>query len=72
MMIRSVDPDLIFELIRDELGHFSARCLNARIHAHGGDLNELHDNLTAAVAAYFPGETPPAAEAIHLVMFPED
>lgn len=67
-MIRPVDPKLIFEVIQDELGHFSARCINARISTGGADLSELHDNLTAAIEAHFPGEEPPAAGEVHLVM----
>lgn len=71
-MIPSVDPKLIFEVFRDEFGHFSARCLNAGITSRGADLLELHDNLTAAIAAYFPGEEPPAADAVHLLLEPEE
>jgi hypothetical protein len=71
-MIPSLDPQLIFEVFRDEFGHLSARCLNAGISTRGADLTELHDNLTAAIAAYFPGEEPPAASAVHLMFSPED
>ena len=66
-MIPSVDPKLVFEVFRDEFGHLSARCLNAGISTRGADLSELHDNLTAAIAAYYPGEEPPAADAVHLI-----
>ena len=71
-MIPSVDPKLIFEVFRDEFGHLSARCLNAGIATKGADLNELHDNLTAAIAAYYPGEEPPAADAVHLIVDREE
>ena len=70
-MTPTVDPKLVFELIRDEFGRFSARCLNARIRSQGDDLEELHENLTAAIEAYFPGETPPSGDEVHFVMFHE-
>lgn len=71
-MILSIDPKLIFEVFRDEFGHLSARCLNAGISSRGADLSELHDNLTAAIAAYFPGEDPPAANDVHLMFAGDD
>lgn len=70
-MLRSIDPKLVFEVFRDDCGQFSARCLNAHIVTRGSDIEELHDNLTAAVADHFPGEEPPSPDLIHLLMFPE-
>lgn len=71
-MIPSVDPKLIFEVFRDDFGHLSARCLNAGISSKGVDLSDLHDNLTAAIAAYFPGEEPPSANTVHLMFAAEE
>ncbi len=71
-MLHTVNPELVFELIRDDLGHFTARCLSMGITARGADLNELHDNVTAAIAECYPEDTPPSAEAIHFIMFPQD
>lgn len=70
-MIPKMEPELVFELVRDELGGFSARCLNARIRAAGADLNALQENVTAAVAAHFTSRPPPDPRAIHFVMYPE-
>jgi hypothetical protein len=71
-MIPKIDPELVFELVRDELGGFSARCLNARIRAVGADLDSLQENVTAAVAAHYDGRPLPDPKAIHFVMFGEN
>lgn len=68
-MISKVDPELVFELIQDEFGRLFARCLNAKISVEGSDLEELHDNVSAALSNYFPDSGAPAADSVHFVMY---
>ncbi len=66
-MISSLDPKLVFEVIRDEFGSLRARCLNARISTVGADLTELCDNLATAVEDHYSEEEAPGAGDIHLM-----
>jgi hypothetical protein len=68
-MTGRVDPELIFEVIQHACGSYSANCLNASISAIGADLQEFHDNLSAALEAHYPGEEKPDPSDVHLMLF---
>ncbi len=64
--------ELIFEVVKNNRGIYSATCLNERMKDTGGaDLAELHDNITAVVAARFAGGPIPSPSSIHLMLFSE-
>ena len=63
--------ELIFEVILHRAGNYSASCLNAEINTAGGDLEELHDNISSAVDTHYGAASKPEASAIHLVLFQE-
>ncbi len=64
--------ELIFEVVKNDSGIYSATCLNERmIDTGGANLAELHDNITSAVEARFAGGPIPPASSIHLMLFAE-
>lgn len=64
--------ELIFEVIKYNKGGYVATCLNDHItDTRAANLEELHDNITAAVDARFVGKPKPDPSAIHLMMFAE-
>ncbi len=64
--------ELIFEVIKNDRGIYSATCLNERMMDTGGaNLAELHDNITSAVNTRFAGGPIPSASSIHLMFFTE-
>ena len=64
--------ELIFEVVKNDRGIYSATCLNERMMDTGGaNLAELHDNITAAVNARFAGGPIPSPSSIHLMLFTE-
>ena len=64
--------ELIFEVIRKHSGGYTATCLNDHvIDTRAANLEELHDNITAAVDARFIGRPKPDPSAIHLMLFAE-
>ena len=67
-----MNKELIFEVIKNNRGIYSATCLNERLKDTGGaSLGELHDNITAVVKAHFAGGPIPPPGSIHLMMFAE-
>jgi len=68
--ISDMDTELIYEVIHHTQGGFSANCLNVNnIDIVAANLEELHDNITAAVDAHFPNGHSPDPSAIHLMLF---
>jgi hypothetical protein len=64
--------ELIFEVIRTNSGGYTATCLNDHVvDTRAANLEELHDNITAAVDARFIGRPKPDPSAIHLMLFAE-
>ena len=64
--------ELIFEVIHNKRGGYTATCLNERIGVPGSaNLRELHDNISDAVDARFNGQIKPDPNAIHLMLFTE-
>ncbi len=64
--------ELIFEVLDQETGGYTATCLNYHLRdAKGASLEELHESITAVVDAKFTGRAKPDPSAIHLLYYPE-
>ena len=64
-------PTLIFEVVRHHGGQFTAQCLNADIDTSGDNLEDLHQNLEAAVDQHYAGRPRPSSKDIHLLLYQE-
>lgn len=59
--------ELVFEVIQDAGGGFSAECLTENIFTQGDTWEELRHNVKEAVAAYFFDCPRPQRIRLHLV-----
>ncbi len=62
---------LIFEVIRRHDGTFMAHCPSEGIQTHGGDLEELHGNINAALDECFNGRERPHPSRVRLLVSSE-
>lgn len=59
-----------FEVIQAQEGSYAAACYAQQIYTEGSNLQELHDNIKAAIDAHFPDdETKPTAKSVSLIIF---
>lgn len=63
--------ELIFEVIHFREGGFRANCLNADIDTDAGSLEELNQNLTAAIDRFFGDRPKPNARQVQLLFYRE-
>lgn len=62
--------EIIFEVVHHRAGGYTAQCLNARIAGtEAANLQELHDNISAAVSRHFRRGPKPSPSSIQLLMY---
>ncbi len=58
---------MVFEVIQEQDGGYSAECLTENIFSQGDSWNELRQNAREAVTAFFFDQQIPATIRLHLV-----
>ena len=59
--------ELVFEVLQEEDGGYTAECLTAPIFTQADTWSELRDNVRDAVAGYYFDDTEPKTIRLHLV-----
>ena len=59
--------EIVFEVIQEEDGGYTAECLTAAIFTQANTWAELRENVRDAVAGYFFDDAEPRAIRLHLV-----
>ena len=59
--------ELVFEVIQEQDGGYSAECLTENIFSQGDSWNELRQNAREAVTAFFFDQQIPEMIRLHLV-----
>lgn len=62
---------LTFEVIQEIEGSFVAACYDENIYTDGATLEELHDNISAALDEKFNGRVKPEPANIKMVLYRE-
>lgn len=66
----SKESKIEFEVIQAQEGTYAAACYAQKIYAEGNNLQELHDNIKAAIDKHFPdNETKPTPKSVSLILF---
>lgn len=59
-----------FEVIQAQEGSYAAACYAKQIYTEANNLQELHDNIKAAIGRHFPDEkTRPSSRSVSLILF---
>ncbi|MGF1449740.1 MAG: hypothetical protein ACFB20_10025 [Opitutales bacterium] len=66
-----VSMSITFEVIQELEGSFVAACYSENIFLDGKNLQELHDNISAALDRKFEGRHKPSPGNVRLMMFRE-
>jgi len=62
---------LTFEVIKEAEGSFVAACYDEHIYTEGNTIEELHDNINAALDHCFSGRLRPEPANVKMVLFQE-
>lgn len=70
MLVMSIGNKIEFEVIQAQEGTYAAACYAKQIYTEGNNLQELHDNIKAAINKHYPDdETRPTPESVSLILF---
>lgn len=66
----SEESKIEFEVIQAQEGSYAAACYAQQIYTEGNNLQELHDNIKAAIDKHFTDdERKPTPKSVSLILF---